>query len=99
MADSLSLAWFLKISIRNLIDRRVFSFAGAMFASALQILSPACSSAPVDVIVGWVGYLCLKNTVCPNRVIFFLGSKLHIADSVPMVSLRSSLSWCDFPTF
>ena len=66
---SLFLAWPLKMSIRKSIDCRVLSVSGEMFASALQMLSPAHRSASVSVIVGWVRYLCLKNTVWPTHVL------------------------------
>ena len=35
----------------------------------------------------------------PLVYFWFLGSKLYGTDSVPVMSLSSSLSWCDFPTF
>ena len=67
--DSFFLAWPLKIPIRKSIARRVLSVSGTMFASELHMLSPACISASVAVIFGWVRYLCLKNTVWPTHVL------------------------------
>ena len=97
--DSFFLAWPLKISIMKLIACCVLSVARAIFASALQMLSPARSSVSVYVIVGWVTYLCLKITSGPLVYFWFLGSKLYGIDSVTMMSLSSRLSWCGFPTF
>ena len=46
--------------LSSLLIERLLSVDGAMFASAVQMSSPDRSSAFVSVIVGWVGYLCLK---------------------------------------
>ena len=99
MPDSSLLAWPLKISIRKSIPRCVLSVDGAIFASVLQMSSPACSSASVSVIAARVRYLCLKIPSGPLVYFWSLGSKLYGTYSVPMMSLSSNLSLCAFPTF
>ena len=44
--------------------------------------------------------ICVKKIPSgPLVYSWFLGSKLYGTNSVPMMSLGSKLSWCDFPTF